>query len=48
MFYWCNSLKSIDELIYLDVSQVKYFEEIFYGTSISNISPLKSWNVSNG
>ena len=48
MFYWCNSLKSINELIHLDVSQARYFEQIFYGTSISDILPLKSWNVSKG
>ena len=49
MFKGCNSLLNIEELKYLDVSNVKNFSYMFYDCSrLSDIKSLKNWNVSNG
>ncbi len=48
MFYSCRALKDINELQYLDVSEVKIFNYMFKNCeSLSDISPLEKWNVSN-
>ena len=49
MFYNCISLKNIEGLKYLDVSNGNNFSSMFYGcSSLSNIKGLENWNVSNG
>ena len=49
MFSGCNSLKDINEIKYLDVRKVKYFDLAFaHIETLSDISPLSNWDVSNG
>ena len=49
MFYGCISLKNIDELKYLDVSNGNNFSYMFnWCKSLSDIKSLENWNVSNG
>jgi len=49
MFYYCKSLKNIEELKYLDTKEIKNFKCMFRGcSSLSDIKGLKNWNVSNG
>ena len=49
MFYEVTSLKSIEELKYLNTNEINNFSNIFYGcTSLSDIKSLQFWNVSNG
>ena len=49
MFYDCISLKNIEGLKYLDVSNGKNFSGMFHCcNSLIDIKPLKNWNVSNG
>ena len=49
MFYNCISLKNIEGLKYLDVSNGNNFSGMFYScSSLSDIKPLEKWNVSNG
>ena len=49
MFYDCISLKNIERLKYLDVSNGNNFSGMFHGCdSLSDIKPLKNWDVSNG
>ena len=48
MFHLCKSLKNIDDLKYLDVSESKDFSYMFYKcSSLSDINALKNWDVSN-
>ena len=49
MFYYCNILKDISDLKYLEVSNSQNFEHMFYGcSSITDLKPLESWDVSKG
>jgi len=49
MFICCISLKNIEELKYLNTSEVTKFSCMFGGcTSLSDIKALQNWNVSNG
>ena len=48
MFFGCKSLVNIDDLKYLDVSNVDNFSYIFYNCSISDIKALEYWDVSRG
>ena len=49
MFAWVDSLKNIDELKYLDTSEVTDFSFMFSNCiSLSDIKGLENWNVSNG
>ena len=49
MLYKCDSLKNIDGLKYLDVSEVKDFSHMFQScSSLSDITSLENWDVSNG
>ena len=49
MFQFCNTLKNIDGLKYLDTNEIKNFSGIFWGcSSLSDINGLENWNVSNG
>ena len=48
MFYDCKSLKNIEELKYLDTSDINNFSYMFYNcSSLSDIKSLQNWNVSN-
>ena len=48
MFYDCISLKNIEGLKYLDVSNGNNFSSMFFGCkSLSDIKPLENWDVSN-
>ena len=49
MFYNCNHISNIDELINLDTQYCNNFSNMFYGySSLNNIQSLEKWNVSNG
>lgn len=49
MFYGCTTLKNIDDLKYLDTSEITDFSHIFFGcSSLENINSLENWDVSNG
>ena len=49
MFKYCNKLKNIEELKYLDTEDIKNFSEMFWGcSSLLDINGLENWNVSNG
>ena len=49
MFYNCISLKNIEGLKYLEVSNGNNFSYMFYKCkSLSDIKGLENWNVSNG
>ena len=49
MFEYCNTLKNIEELKYLDTKQVKNFSGMFsVCSSLTDLNGLENWNVSNG
>ena len=49
MFYYCESLRNIDGLKYLDVKEINNFSGMFLGcSSLSDLKPIQNWNVSNG
>ena len=49
MFYKCSSLQNVDGLINWNVSNGKYFPDMFCCcSSLKNVDGLINWNVSNG
>ena len=48
MFNGCKSLANIYDLQYLDTKNITDFSFMFYSCSLTDISPLRNWNVSNG
>ena len=49
MFYECDSLIDLDQLKFLDTSEVTNFSYMFAGIqSLTNVKPLENWDVSKG
>ena len=46
MFSWCNNLKNIEELKYLNTKYCTNFSSMFSDcSSLSDIKPLEKWNL---
>ena len=48
MFDECYSLKNIEQLKYLDTTEINDFSYMFNGCSLKNLKGLENWNASNG